>query len=134
LDFGRRKSQVQQSEAAYDATVASYRQTVLAAFQDVEDNLAALRILAEEAVQQDVAVKGAEESLRLEIDQYKGGTVSYLNVITTQTIALTNESAAVQILARRMDAAVQLIRALGGGWNASTLPSPAAVQAAAGSK
>jgi NodT family efflux transporter outer membrane factor (OMF) lipoprotein len=125
LDFGRRKAQVQGAQAAYDATVASYRQTVLAAFQDVEDNLAALRILSQEALQQDEAVKGAQDSLRLEMDQYKAGTVSYLNVITTQTIALSNESTAVGILSRRMTAAVQLIRALGGGWNASGLPSPA---------
>jgi NodT family efflux transporter outer membrane factor (OMF) lipoprotein len=121
LDFGRRKAQVQISEAAYDSTVAAYRQTVLGAFQEVEDNLAALRILEREAAEQEAAVKGAQESLRLELDRYKAGTVSYLDVITTQTIALTNENNAVLILERRMAAAVQLIRALGGGWNASSL-------------
>jgi outer membrane protein TolC len=131
LDFGRRRAQVQGAEAAYDATVAGYRQSVLSAFQDVEDNLAALRILDQEALQQDVAVKASEDSLNIEMDQYKGGTVSYLNVITTQTIALSNESAAVGILARRMTAAVQLIRALGGGWNAATLPAPAALRSTA---
>jgi NodT family efflux transporter outer membrane factor (OMF) lipoprotein len=131
LDFGRRRAQVQGAEAAYDATVANYRQTVLGAFQEVEDNLAALRILDQEALQQDVAVKGAEESLSLEMDRYKSGTVSYLDVITTQTIALTNESAAVGILSRRMTAAVQLIRALGGGWNAANLPAPATLRSAA---
>lgn len=134
LDFGRRKAQVQGAEAAYDATVAGYRQTVLSAFQEVEDNLSTLRILDREALQQDVAVKGAEESLSLEMDRYKAGTVSYLDVITTQTIALTNESAAVGILSRRMAAAVQLIRALGGGWNASSLPSPATLRQAEVSK
>ncbi len=123
LDFGRRHAQVQQSMAAYDATVSSYRQTVLSAFQEVEDNLAALRLLAQEAVQQDAAVKGAEDALQLETDRYKAGTVSYLDVITSQTIALTNERAAVQVLGRRMTAAVQLIRALGGGWDASSLPT-----------
>ncbi len=134
FDFGRRRAQVEQTEAAYDATVAGYRQTVLSAFQEVEDNLAALRILYQEAAEQDAAVKGAEESLRLETDMYKGGTVSYLNVITTQTIALSDERAAVQILERRMAAAVQLILALGGGWNASSLPSPAALRPAATAK
>ncbi len=130
LDFGRRKAQVQGAEAAYDATVAGYRQTVLAAFQEVEDNLSALRILSQEALQQDEAVKGAQESLKLEMDQYKAGTVSYLNVITTQTIALSNEITAVGILSRRMTAAVQLVRALGGGWNASSLPAPATLRSA----
>ncbi len=130
LDFGRRRAQVQGAEAAYDATVAGYRQTVLAAFQEVEDNLSTLRILAQEALQQDEAVKGAQESLSLEMDRYKAGTVSYLDVITTQTIALNNESQAVGILSRRMTAAVQLIRALGGGWNASTLPLPREVRQA----
>jgi outer membrane protein TolC len=134
LDFGRRKAQVQGAEAAYDATVAGYRQTVLGAFQEVEDNLAALRILAREALQQDEAVRGAQESLSLEMDRYKAGTVSYLDVITTQTIALTNESQAVGILSRRMTAAVQLIRALGGGWKASSLPSPAQVKQADATK
>ncbi len=123
LDFGRRHAQTQQTMAAYDATVASYRQTVLSAFQEVEDNLAALGYLAREAVEQDAAVKGAEEALKLESDRYKAGTVSYLDVITSQTIALTNERAAVQILQRRMTADVQLIRALGGGWDVASLPT-----------
>jgi NodT family efflux transporter outer membrane factor (OMF) lipoprotein len=134
LDFGRRRAQMQQVMAAYDATVASYRQTVLTAFQEVEDNLAALRILEREASQQDEAVKGAQESLRLEMDRYKAGTVSYLDVITTQTIALNNEIGAVGILSRRMNAAVQLIRALGGGWNASSLPTAESMRSAATAK
>ena len=131
FDFGRRRAQEQQVEAAYDAAVASYRQTVLSAFQEVEDNLAALRLLAEEAAQQEAAVKAAEVSLQLESDRYRAGTVSYLDVITSQTIALTNERAAVSIHYRRMTAAVQLIRALGGSWNASTLPSPSQLRSAA---
>jgi NodT family efflux transporter outer membrane factor (OMF) lipoprotein len=130
FDFGRRRAQLQQMEAAYDATVATYRQTTLSAFQGVEDNLSALRILAQEADQEDVAVKAAEESLQLELARYKGGTDSYLNVITTQTIALGDESTAVQLLERRMVAAVQLIGALGGGWDASTLPMPADLKSA----
>lgn len=128
LDFGRRRAVNQQAQAAYDTTVAAYRQTVLSAFQEVEDNLAALRILEQEAAQQKTAVAGAGESLQLELDRYKGGTASYLDVITSQTIALGNERAAVQILGRRMNAAVNLILALGGGWNASSLPGPDALR------
>jgi NodT family efflux transporter outer membrane factor (OMF) lipoprotein len=123
FDFGRRSAVLRQAQAAYDSAVASYRQTVLSAFQDVEDNLAALRILAEEAIQQQQAVAAAEQSLSLETDRYKAGTVSALDVITTQTIALNNERQSVAILQRRMTAAVGLVRALGGGWDTSTLPS-----------
>ncbi len=128
LDFGRRRAAAQQAEAAYDALAASYRQTVLAAFQEVEDSLAALRLLAEEAVQQDAAVKVALESLDLEVDRYKAGTASYLDVITSQTIALTDQRLAVQILQRRMTAAVQLIAALGGGWNITNLPTSSEIR------
>ena len=93
----------------------------------VEDNLAALRILEAEAGVQDVAVKAAQRSVALTTDQYRAGTVSYLNVITTQTIALANEVTAVQILGRRMAATILLVEALGGGWNAAELPSAEAV-------
>jgi len=122
-DGGLRRAQSDFARSGYDASVATYRQTVLAAFQAVEDNLAALRILEEEARVQDEAVKAAQRSVTLTTNQYKAGTVSYLNVITTQTIALTNETTAVQIQGRRLNAAVLLIEALGGGWNAATLPS-----------
>ncbi len=124
FDFGRRRSISQQAQALYDAQVAAYRQTVLAAFQEVEDNLAALRLLAEEAFQQDAASRGAEQSLSLELERYKDGIASYLDIITTQNIALTNERTSVQILGRRMNAAVTLIRAVGGGWDDSQLPWP----------
>ena len=130
FDAGRRHAQVSQVEAAYDATVANYRQTVLAAFQQVEDNLSTLRILADEAEVQDRAVKAAEQSLTISTDQYKGGIVSYLQVITAQTAALQDERTAIDILTRRMTASVLLIEALGGGWDASKLPTPAAVMAA----
>jgi NodT family efflux transporter outer membrane factor (OMF) lipoprotein len=123
FDGGLRRAQTDQALAVHDATVASYRQTVLTGFQEVEDNLAALRILADEARVQDDAVKSAQESVTLTTNQYKAGTVSYLNVITAQTIALTSQITAVEILGRRMTAAVLLIRALGGGWDASRLPS-----------
>ena len=123
FDFGRRGAQVESARAAYDSTVAAYRQTVLAAFQEVEDDLASLRYLAEEAQQQAQAVEAARISLDLELDRYKAGTDSYLSVITTQTIYLGDEQNAVAILQRRSTAAVDLVKALGGGWDASTLPS-----------
>jgi outer membrane protein TolC len=122
-DFGRRKAALAGAEAAYDATVAAYRQTVLAAFQEVEDDLASLRYLAEEAGQQQQAVTAAQQSLDLELARYKAGTDSYLNVITTQEILLSDQQNAVTILQRRMSSAVDLIKAIGGGWDASTLPS-----------
>jgi NodT family efflux transporter outer membrane factor (OMF) lipoprotein len=123
FDFGRRGAALEGAQAAYDATVAGYQQTVLAAFQEVEDDLANLRYLAEEAVQEDEAVVAAQQALSLEMDRYKAGTDSYLNVITTQIIALGDEQTAITVLQRRMSAAVDLIKALGGGWDASALPS-----------
>jgi NodT family efflux transporter outer membrane factor (OMF) lipoprotein len=123
FDFGRRGATLQGTEASYDATVASYRETVLAAFEQVEDDLSSLRYLAEEAAQQQEAVTAANQSLALEIERYKAGTDSYLNVITTQTIALNDQQQAVTLLQRRMVSAVDLVKALGGGWDASALPS-----------
>jgi NodT family efflux transporter outer membrane factor (OMF) lipoprotein len=123
FDGGLRRAQTDFARAAYDASVATYRQTVLTAFQGVEDNLAALRILEEETTVQDEAVKAAGRSVFLTMNQYQAGTVSYLNVITAQTIALTNETTAVQLLGQRMTSAVLLVQALGGGWNISDLPS-----------
>jgi NodT family efflux transporter outer membrane factor (OMF) lipoprotein len=131
FDFGRRGAQVESAQAEYDSTVAAYRETVLSAFQEVEDDLAALRYLAEEAQQQAQAVAAAEKALSLELDRYKAGTDSYLNVITTQTIALGDEQNAVAILQRRMTAAVDLVKAMGGGWDASTLPSGDAIRSVA---
>jgi NodT family efflux transporter outer membrane factor (OMF) lipoprotein len=131
FDFGRRSAQVEGAVAAYDATVATYRQTVLSAFQEVEDDLASLRYLAQEAQQQQEAVAAATTSLALENDRYKAGTDSYLSVITTQAILLNDQQTAVGILQRRMTAAVDLIKAMGGGWDASTLPSGAAIRSVA---
>ena len=122
LDVGGRRAVSEQARAAYDQTVANYRETVLNAFQEVEDNLAALRILENEAKTQDAAVAAAQHFLDLSTNRYKGGVVSYLEVITAQSIALTDERAGVDILRRRMTASVQLIKALGGGWNSSNLP------------
>ncbi len=113
-----RKARTAQARAAYDATVATYRQTVLTAFQEVEDNLAALRILEQEADVQDEAVKAAEQSLAVITNQYKQGTVAYLAVIVAQTIVLNNRISAMNVLGRRMTAAVLLIEAMGGGWQA----------------
>ena len=123
FDGGLRNAQTEQARAAYDANVASYRETVLTGFQEVEDNLAALRILEEEAQVQDEAVKAAEQSVTVTTNQYKAGTVSYLNVIVAQTIALNNQITALNILGRRMTSSVLLVKALGGGWDASTLIS-----------
>ena len=123
FDAGARRAASEQALAAYDAQVATYRQTVLAAFQDVEDNLAALRILEQEAVLQDEVAQSALHALELTINQYKAGVVSYLNVITAQTTAYNSQSAAMNVLGRRLTASVGLVRALGGGWNAEELPS-----------
>ena len=122
FDFGRRRAQVHMAIASYDATVANYRQTALTAFQEVEDNLSTLRILEQESSKQREATAAAENSLELSLNRYKGGLVTYLEVITAQSIALTNERTDVDILRRRMDASVTLIKALGGGWDISKLP------------
>lgn len=122
FDRGRRRAQISLAQAGYDATVAGYRQTVLSAFQQVEDELAALRILAEETAIQDRAVAAARQSLDISTAQYQGGVVSYLQVITSQSISLENQRAAVGIQTRRMIASVLLIQALGGGWDRSQLP------------
>ncbi|MBF0527155.1 MAG: efflux transporter outer membrane subunit [Deltaproteobacteria bacterium] len=123
FDGGARRALTDQARAAYDANVAAYRQTVLNGFREVEDNLAALRILEDEGRIQDEAVKSAEQSVTVSTNQYKAGTISYLEVLVVQTIALTNERAAINILGRRMTAGVLLIKALGGGWRSLDLPS-----------
>jgi NodT family efflux transporter outer membrane factor (OMF) lipoprotein len=122
FDVGRRHALNDEAKANYDSTVADYRETVLNAFQQVEDNLAALRILEQEAGVQAVAVQAAQRSLDLSNTRYEGGVTSYLEVITAQNAALTDEVTAVNILGRRMANAVLLIQALGGGWDRSNLP------------
>jgi NodT family efflux transporter outer membrane factor (OMF) lipoprotein len=122
FDAGRRRATSESARANYDATVATYRQTSLTAFQEVEDNLAALRILENEAGQQNQAVSSSKDSLRLFTNRYKGGVDAYLQVITAETTELANERNAIDIQRRRMDASVLLVKALGGGWNASSLP------------
>jgi NodT family efflux transporter outer membrane factor (OMF) lipoprotein len=123
FDAGKRHAQVKVTEAVYDATVANYRQTVLTAFEQVEDSLAQLRILSQEAEITARAVKAAQQSLDISTDQYRGGLTNYLQVITAQTSLLQNQRTAVDILTRRMVASASLIQALGGGWDASRLPS-----------
>jgi len=123
FDGGAREAQVAQARAGFDAAAANYRQVALAAFQNVEDNLAALRILEAEAAAQAEAVKSAEQSLAIALNQYRAGTVSYLNVVTAQTTAYSNERNAISILGNRLNDSVALVKALGGGWDASDLPA-----------
>ena len=123
FDGGARRAQTAAARAAYDAAVANYREVALAAMQNVEDNLAALRILESEASAQAEAVAAAELSLRIANNQYRAGTVSYLNVITAQTSAYSNERNAITILGTRLNDSVALIKALGGGWSADELPA-----------
>jgi NodT family efflux transporter outer membrane factor (OMF) lipoprotein len=122
FDGGQRRAVNDEAQAGYDSAVASYRGTVLTAFQQVEDNLAALRVLQHEAAVQSTAVQAAQRSLALSNTRYEGGVTSYLEVITAQNAALSDEVTAVNILGRRMASAVLLIQALGGGWDRSSLP------------
>jgi NodT family efflux transporter outer membrane factor (OMF) lipoprotein len=123
IDGGLRGAQTDQARAAYDATVATYRQTVLTGFQEVEDNLAALRILEQEAQVQEEAVQASRQSVTVSTNQYQAGTVSHLDLLVVETAALTNERTAIDILGRRLSASVLLIKALGGGWKSADLPA-----------
>ena len=123
FDKGRRRAATEVARAQYDANVASYRQTVLTAFQEVEDNLAALSILSHELDEQNDAVASSQRALSLATERYKSGIDSYLNVITAQTTLLNNQRTAVNLQMQQMTASVELIKALGGGWNESELPS-----------
>jgi NodT family efflux transporter outer membrane factor (OMF) lipoprotein len=125
FDGGLRKAQSAQATAGYDETVANYRQTILAAFREVEDNLAALRILEEEAATQAEAVRAARESVKITNNQYRAGITTYLAVVVVQAATLVNERAELAILGRRYVASVALIKALGGGWEA---PAPVATK------
>jgi NodT family efflux transporter outer membrane factor (OMF) lipoprotein len=126
FDAGLRDAQKAQAVATYDETVANYRSTVLDAFQEVEDNLIALALLEQEAGVQDDAVKAARESAAIAVNQYKAGTATYIVVVVLQAAELNNERAALAILARRLTASVGLIKALGGGWDATALTEAAA--------
>jgi NodT family efflux transporter outer membrane factor (OMF) lipoprotein len=124
FDGGRRRATTERTRADYDATVANYRQTTLSAFQQVEDNLAALRILQTESAQQHHATTAALETLQTFEGRYAGGLDLYLEVITSQTTALADQRNEIDIMRRQFDASVLLIKALGGGWDAQQLPKP----------
>jgi NodT family efflux transporter outer membrane factor (OMF) lipoprotein len=121
-DGGQRRGLSDEAKYAYQQSVANYRQTVLTAFQEVEDNLAALRILQDEAQTQDEAVAAAEHSLSLSISRYKGGVANYLEVVTAQSAALSDQVTAVGISTRRITTSVLLVKAIGGGWDVSQIP------------
>jgi NodT family efflux transporter outer membrane factor (OMF) lipoprotein len=123
FDAGLRRATVEQYRAQYDGTVANYRGAVLTAFQQVEDNLSTLRILSQEIQEQDAAVSSAQRVLTLATDRYRLGIDPYLNVITAQTSLLSNQQTAVQLRMQQITASVQLIEALGGGWDTSQLPT-----------
>ena len=122
FDAGRRRATTESALAGYDGTVATYRQTVLNAYQQVEDNLVALTVLNTEAAQQHSATASAEKSLQLSQNRYTGGVDTYLQVVVWQTTALTNERNDIDIMRRRLEANVLLVKALGGGWDVSKLP------------
>lgn len=123
FDAGLRHATVQQFQGQYDLTVANYRQTVLTGFQQVEDDLAALRILSQEIQQQNTAVQSAERNLKVATDRYRLGIDPYLNVITAQTLLLSNKETLVNLKNQQITSSVQLVEALGGGWDKSQLPS-----------
>jgi NodT family efflux transporter outer membrane factor (OMF) lipoprotein len=129
FDAGLRKATVQQFEANYDETVANYRQTVLIAFQQVEDNLASLRILSQSIEQQDAAVQAAARSLQEATIRYRAGVDPYLDVIVAQTTLLNDQQTAVNFRMQQMVASIQLIKALGGGWDAAQIPSSKEIRA-----
>jgi len=129
FDAGRRRGVLAETQAAFDSTIAAYRQTVLTAFQQVEDNLAALHVLSGEAQTTTQAVASSERALTVSTAQYKAGTTSYLTVITAQATALNAERNAVSLLTRRLVSSVALVQALGGGWDISQLPTMKDVQA-----
>ena len=122
FDAGKRRGTLEQAQASYEQSVDQYRETILTAFQEVEDNLAALRILEDESTTQARAVAAAEHSLALSQTRYRGGVADYLEVTTAESAALSDEVTAVNLLTRRMAASVLLIKALGGGWNISQIP------------
>jgi NodT family efflux transporter outer membrane factor (OMF) lipoprotein len=122
FDGGLRRAQVAQARAAYEANVAAYRQTVLAGFQQVEDEIVTLHVLEDQSVVEEAAVAAAREAEKLTLNQYKAGTVPYSSVITAQTTRLNSEETALSVFSSRLQASVTLIEALGGGWKEADLP------------
>jgi NodT family efflux transporter outer membrane factor (OMF) lipoprotein len=123
FEGGLRNSEVAVARASYDASVAGYRQTVLTAFQQVEDELAALRILQQQAAAEDRAVRAAQHSVQIALNTYRAGTAAYTSVITEQTALLGSQEAALSVQEQRLVASVTLVQALGGGFAATDLPS-----------
>jgi NodT family efflux transporter outer membrane factor (OMF) lipoprotein len=133
FDAGKRKAVTEQAWANYRANAATYRQSVLSAFQQVEDNIAALRILSQETAQEDIAVHASQKNLDLSVERYRQGLNSFLNVITAQVSLLGNQQTAVNVHMQQMTASVQLVMALGGGWSTNDLPTPKRVMHASAS-
>jgi NodT family efflux transporter outer membrane factor (OMF) lipoprotein len=121
FDGGLRRAEVAQARAAYEASVATYRQTVLSGFEEVEDDIVMLRVLEQQAIVEEAAVAAAKEAEKLTLNQYKAGTVPYSSVITAQTTRLSSEETALTVLSSRLQASVSLIEALGGGWTTEEL-------------
>jgi NodT family efflux transporter outer membrane factor (OMF) lipoprotein len=128
FDGGLRRATLAAAHAGYAQDVAAYRQTVLSAFQQVEDNLAALRNLEQQATAEDAAVASARRAVDVTLDEYRAGTVAYTSVVTEQTLLLSDEQTALTIQQNRFVAAVALIQALGGGWQSSDLPAKTAIR------
>ena len=124
LDWGQRHDLVQSARAAYEASAANYRQTVLTALQQVEDNLAGLRILKDEAKVEDTAVSEAAQASQIALNEYNAGTVDFTTVAAAQVTELTNRETALGIVQSQLNSSVLLIQALGGGWTTSDLPHP----------
>ena len=127
FDAGLRRATVRQFVAVYNANVAGYRQTVLTAFQQVEDSLAATRILSQQIQQQQLAVESAQKFVELETGRYQTGIDPYVNLVTAQTTLLSDQQSLTALRTQQMTASVQLIEALGGGWDRTQLPTPADV-------
>ena len=128
FDAGSRSAAVEVARATYDQSVATYRQTVLTAFQQIEDQLVALRVLAQQAAAEDAAVASARRAVEVTLNEYRAGTVAYTSVITEQTLLLADQQTALAIQQSRLIASVTLIEALGGGWGAGDLPTDFAIQ------
>jgi NodT family efflux transporter outer membrane factor (OMF) lipoprotein len=128
FEGGARSAAVRAARDAYDASVASYRQTVLSAIQQVEDELVALKVLQNQAVAEDAAVQAAQRSVKIALDEYEAGTQAYTTVVTEQTALLTNQQAAISVQEQRLEASVALVQALGGGWTTADLPSAGKLQ------
>jgi NodT family efflux transporter outer membrane factor (OMF) lipoprotein len=124
FDAGKRKALTAQAREGYEAQVANYRQTVLASFEEVENNLSALRVLADESATEDRAVAAAQQALDIANNRYKGGVTSYLEVLIAENTLLTNQRTQAELETRRITAAVSLIKSLGGGWTTAQLPRP----------